>query len=66
MIDVKLGLLYSNTWNHLTVRKKKKKVSSGSFKNVIKKMSLHPIVLDVLSYLPTPLLRQDMTQSQFF
>ena len=34
-IDVKLRLLYSSTWNYLTVCKKK---SSGSFKNVIYKM----------------------------
>ena len=32
MTDVRLWLLYNNTWNHLTVCKKK---SSGSFKNVI-------------------------------
>ena len=38
MTDVKLWRLYSNTWNHLTVCKKK---SSGSFKNVIYKMCLY-------------------------
>ena len=36
MTDVKLQLLYSNTWNHLTVCKK----CSGLFKNVIYKMCL--------------------------
>ena len=35
MTDVNLWLLYSNTWNHLTICKK---MSSGSFKNVITKM----------------------------
>ena len=39
MTDVKLLLLHSNTWNHLTVWHKKK-MSSGSFKNVINKMCL--------------------------
>ena len=34
MTGVKLWLLLSNTWNHLTVCKKKEK-DSGSFKNVI-------------------------------
>ena len=37
MTDVKLWLLYSNTWNHLTVCKQ---MSAGSFKNVIDKMCL--------------------------
>ena len=37
MTNVKLWLLYRNTWNHLTVGQK---VSSGSFKNVINKMYL--------------------------
>ena len=32
MTDVELLLLFSNTWNHLTVDKK---MSLGSFKNVI-------------------------------
>ena len=36
MTNVKLLLLHSNTWNHLTVRPKK--ISSGLFKNVINKM----------------------------
>ena len=36
MIDVKLLELHNNTWNHLTVCKKK--MSSGSFKNLIYKM----------------------------
>ena len=36
MTDVKLWLLYCNTWNHLTVCKK----NSGSFKNFIYKMCL--------------------------
>ena len=36
MTDVKLWLLYNNTWNHLTEWKK----SSGSFKNVTNKMCL--------------------------
>ena len=36
MTDVKLWLLYRNTWNYLTVQKK----SSGSFKNAIYKMCL--------------------------
>ena len=31
MTDVKLWLLYNNTWNHLTLYKKK---VTGSFKNV--------------------------------
>ena len=35
--DVKLWLLYNNTWNHLTVYKQ---TSSGSFKNLINKMCL--------------------------
>ena len=35
MIDVKLWLLYSHNWNHLTGKK-----SSGSFYNVIYKMYL--------------------------
>ena len=39
MIDVKLWLLYSNTWNHLTVNK----MISGSFKKVINQMCL-PII----------------------
>ena len=39
MIDVKLWLLYTNTWNHLTVCKKKNK-SSDSFKNAIYKIHL--------------------------
>ena len=37
MTDVKLLLLHSNTCNNLTM---KKKMSSGSFKNVINKMCL--------------------------
>ena len=37
MIDFKLGLFYSNTWNHLTVCKQ---MSSGLFKNIIYKMCL--------------------------
>ena len=47
MTDVKLLLLYSNTWNHLTVcqKKKKEKMSSGSFKNVIYKMCLQIIYI---------------------
>ena len=44
MIDVKLLLLHSNTWNHLTVCKK---MSSGSFKNVIKIMCLQIIYINV-------------------
>ena len=40
MNDVKLLLLNSNTWNHLTVCKK---MSSGSFKNVINKMFINHI-----------------------
>ena len=43
MTDVKLWLLTSNTWKHLTLskkKKKKKKKSSGLFKNVIYKMCL--------------------------
>ena len=39
--DIKLWLLYSNTWNHLTVYKK----SSNSFKNVIYKMCLEIIYI---------------------
>ena len=34
MTDGKLLLLYSNTWNHLTVYKK---MSSDSFKNIVNK-----------------------------
>ena len=41
MTDVKLWLLYSNTWKYLTVGKK----SSGSFKNVIHKMCLQIIYM---------------------
>ena len=40
MTDVKLLLLDSNTWNHLTVCNK---MSSCSFKNAIKKMYLQII-----------------------
>ena len=40
MTDVKLLLLHSNIWNHLTVRQK---ISSGSFKNVINKMFTNQI-----------------------
>ena len=36
MTDVKLWLLYSNTWNHLTMCKKK--MISGSFKDIMNKM----------------------------
>ena len=39
MADVKLLLLHSNTWNHLTVCKK----SSGSFKNVFYEVCLQII-----------------------
>ena len=42
MTDVKLLLIHSNTWNHLTVLEK---MSSGPFKNVIKKMCLLMIYL---------------------
>ena len=54
--DIKLVVLYGNTWNHLTLFNqiiklvelfvfalKKKKKSSGSFKNVIHKMSFCPV-----------------------
>ena len=37
MTDVKLLLLYRNTWNHFPVGKK---MSSGMFKNGINKMYL--------------------------
>ena len=40
MTDAKSWLLYSNTWNHLTVCK-----SSDSFKNSINKLSLQVIYL---------------------
>ena len=40
MTDVKLWLLYINTWNYLTVLK-----SSKSFKNVIYKMNLQIIYI---------------------
>ena len=43
--DVKLLLLYSNIWNHLSVYKK---MSSGSFKNIIKIVFTNHIV----GYLP--------------
>ena len=43
MTGVKFILLHSNTWNHLTVCKKK--MSSNSFKNVINKMYLQIIYL---------------------
>ena len=46
MTDFKLLLLYSNTWNHFSVCKKKKKMSSDSFKNVIPKICLQ-IMFDV-------------------
>ena len=36
MTDMKLLLLYSNTWNHLSVQKKETLL--GLFKNVINKM----------------------------
>ena len=42
MTDVKLWLLYSNTWNHLNVCKK---MISGLFKNVIYKMCLQIIYI---------------------
>ena len=42
MTVVKLLVLHSSTWNHLTVYKK---MSSGSFKNVIYKMCLQFIYL---------------------
>ena len=44
MTAVKLLLLQYNTWNHLTVCKKKK-ISSGTFKKVINKMCLQIIYL---------------------
>ena len=40
MTDVKLWLLYSNTWNHLTVCKQ---MISGTFKNVIYEMFINHI-----------------------
>ena len=40
MTNVKLLLLHSNTWNHLTVKKKNE---SGLCENVIKKMCLQII-----------------------
>ena len=40
MINSKLFMLDRNKWNHLTVLKK---LSSGSYKNVIKKMCLEII-----------------------
>ena len=43
MTDVKLLLLHSNTWNHLTVSKNKK--ISGSFKDVIYKIFTNHIYL---------------------
>ena len=46
MTDVKLWLLYTNTWNHLTMWRK----SSDLFKNVIYKMCLQ-IILNELSTL---------------
>ena len=42
MTDVKLSLLYGNTWNNLTVYKK---LSLGTFKNVIDKMFTNHIYL---------------------
>ena len=42
MTNVKLSLLYNNTWNYLTVCQKK--MSSGSFKNIIKEMHLQIII----------------------
>ena len=44
MTDIKLWLLYSNSWNHLTVYKK----TSGSFKNVINKMCLQIIYINCI------------------
>ena len=40
MNDVKLLLLHSNTWNHLTMYKQ---MSSVSFKNIIDKICLQII-----------------------
>ena len=40
MIEIKLLLLHSNTWNHLTLYKK---ISSGVFKNFINKVCLQII-----------------------
>ena len=45
MTDVKLWLLHTNTWNHLTVRQKR---SSSSFKNVINKMCLQIIYIQYI------------------
>ena len=48
MIDVKLLLLYTNTWNHFTMCQK---MSLGSFKNVISKMCLQIIyVFEIYIY----------------
>ena len=46
MTDVKLLLLHSNTWNYLTMYKKK--ISSGSFKKVINKMCLQIIYIQYI------------------
>ena len=47
MTDVKLWLLYSNTWNHLSVGKK----SLGLFNNIINKMYLQIIYIYIYIYI---------------
>ena len=42
MIDLRLLLLYNNTWNYLTICKQ---ISSGLFKNIVNKIFTHHIYL---------------------
>ena len=59
---LKLRLLYSNTWNHLTVSKIKK-MSLGSFKNVYK---MEIIIYGVAFYMPCDWLKKQLITGHYW